>query len=109
MEKINIRRFGILKKRKNRFQKHINYSKTAQMSLGGKNPPKCLPIGEPGPSRHMSGKDTNKQNKDSFSACLKKAEKQLVPKNIPNETVADMDDLMDIPDERPQNKKSLKI
>ena len=39
------------------------------MSLDGKYPPKGLSIGEPGPSRHMSGKDTIKQNEDSLSAC----------------------------------------
>ena len=71
-----------------------------------KHPPKGLPIGEPGPSRHMSGKDTKKQNKDSLSARLKKTEKQLVPTNNPYETLADVDDLMDIPEDQPQNKKN---
>ena len=75
--------------------------------MDGKHPPKGLSIGEPGPSRHMSGKDTKKQTKDS-SARLKKAEKQLVPTNNPYETLAEMDDLMDIPEDRPQNKKSPK-
>ena len=82
-------------------------TKSAQVSLDGKNPPKGLSIGEPGPSRHMSGKDTKKQNKDSL-ARLKKAEKQLVPTNNPYKTLAEMDDLMDIPEDRPQNKKSPK-
>ena len=78
------------------------------MSLDVKTPPKGLPIGEPGPSRHMSGTDTKKHKKDSLSARLKKAEKQLVPTNNPYETLAEMDDLMDIPEDRPQNKKSPK-
>ena len=49
----------------------------------------------------MSEKDTKTQNKDSLSARLKKAEKQLVPTNNPYETLAVMDDLMDIPEDRP--------
>ena len=60
-----------------------------------------MPIGEPGPGMPMSEKDTKTQNKDSLSARLKKAEKQLVPTNNPYETLAVMDDLMDIPEDRP--------
>ena len=98
----------IEKKKKKQIAKAQKQStKSAQVSLDGKNPPKGLSIGEPGPSRHMSGKDTKKQPKDS-SARLKKAEKQLVPTNNPYETLAEMDDLMDIPEDRPQNKKSPK-
>ena len=94
-----------MKKLKNRLQKiHKQNSKSAQVSLDGKNPLKGLPIGEPGPSRHMSGKDTKNQNKDSLSARLKKDEKQLVPTNNPYETLADMDVLIDIPEDCPQNK-----
>ena len=87
---------------------HKQNTKSAQVSLDVKPPPKGLPIGEPGPSRHMSGTDTKKHKKDSLSARLKKAEKQLVPTNNPYETLAEMDDLMDIPEDRPQNKKSPK-
>ena len=70
MVKINIRRFRILKKRKEKkiAKSHKQNSKAAQVSLDGKHPPKGLPIGEPGPSRHISGKETKKQNKDSLSA-----------------------------------------
>ena len=35
-------------------------SKAAQVSLVGKNHPKGLPIGEPGPSKPMSGKEEEK-------------------------------------------------
>ena len=67
-----------------------------------------MPIGESVPSMHTSGKDNTKQNKDSLSTRLKTAEKQLVPTNNAYEPLADIDDLMDIPEDRPQNKKSPK-
>ena len=97
-----------MKKQKNIAKAHKQNTKSAQVSLDVKTPPEGLPIGEPGPSRHMSGTDTKKHKKDSLSARLKKAEKQLVPTNNPYETLAEMDDLMDIPEDRPQNKKSPK-
>ena len=64
----------------------------------------CL-LGEPGPSKPLSGKDTKK---DYLSVRLKKVEKQLVQTNNPYATLADMDDLMDIPEDRPPKKKSPK-
>ena len=62
MVKINIRRFRILKKTKinSDCKGNKQNSKAAQVSLVGKNPPKGLPIGEPGPSKPMSGKETKK-------------------------------------------------
>ena len=75
------------------------------MSLDGKIREKGSSIGQPRSSKSMSGKETNKQNKDSLLACLQnKAEKQLVPTNNRYETLADMNDLMDMPEGRLQRK-----
>ena len=59
MLKINIRRFRILKKQNTKqiAKGHKQNTKSAHVSLDGKTPPNGLVIGEPGPSRHMSGKD----------------------------------------------------
>ena len=69
-------------------------SKASQVSLDSGNPP--------------NGKDTKQLSKDAYSGRLKKAEKQVVPTNNRYETLAEVDDLMDISQDRPQTQKSPK-
>ena len=82
-------------------------SKASQVSLDSRNPPKGL-SGEPGPSKPTTGKDTKQLSKDAYSGRLKKAEKQVVPTKNRYETLAEVDDLMDISQDRPQTQKSPK-
>ena len=82
-------------------------SKASQVSLDSRNPPKGL-SGEPGPSKPMTDKDTKQLSKDAYSGRLKKAEKQVVPTNNRYETLAEVDDLMDTSQDRPQTQKSPK-
>ena len=82
-------------------------SKALQVSFDSRNPPKGL-AGEPGPSKPTTGKDTKHLSKDTSSGRLKKAEKQLVPTNNRYETLAEVDDLMDISQDSPQTQKSPK-
>ena len=77
------------------------------MSLDSRNQPKGSSSGESGSSKSSTGKDTKKQTNDACSTRLRKAEKQLVLTNKPDETLADVDNLIDISD-RPTPRTSQK-
>ena len=95
--------------KKPRLQKHINRILSQHRCLWMlKLLQKACLLGNQAPVAICQEKTPKNQNKDSLSARLKKAEKQLVPTNNSYETLAEMDDLMDIPEDRPQNKKSPK-
>ncbi|XP_041369896.1 uncharacterized protein LOC121383865 [Gigantopelta aegis] len=88
---------------------HKQVSTSTQVSLDSRNPSRGSSLGEPGPSKPPSRKDTKKQHKDSSSGRLKKAEKKLVSTNNPFEALADVDDQMDIvPDDRRHPQRSHK-
>ena len=100
--------FKTLKKQINKLQKlRVNKFQKLHKCLDSRNPPKGL-SGEPGPSKPTSGKDTKQLSKDAYSGRLKKAEKQVVPTKNRYETLAEVDDLMDISQDRPQTQKSPK-
>ena len=67
-------------------------SKAAQVSLDSRNPSVSL--------CHKKTPEVRIR-----SAHLKKSKKHLVPTKNPYETLADMDYLLDIPEDRPRHKK----
>ena len=109
MVRRNIKKLQTLKKTNKQIAKAASKqaSKASQVSLDSRNPPKGL-SGEPGPSKPTTGKDTKQLSKDAYSGRLKKTEKQVVPTNNRYETLAKVDDLMDISQDRPQTQKSPK-
>ena len=79
----------------------------ASQSLDSRNPPKRL-SGEPGPSKPTTGKYMEYLTKDTSSGRVKQVENQLVPTNNRYETLTEVDDVMDISQDRPQTQKSPK-